>query len=172
MSELKNCPFCGPVEILHQWAGNVEIRHKAGCFLESITTLYGAAHIAKWNRRAESAALTAITDAHCARCECAQTPCECAAKMRELETALTAACERNGNLSVELAAAKAEREEYHQRNVDICQLTKDALVLSNSEKAGLRRENAAMRLALRELRLHPWKVCGELDGIEKKGITL
>jgi hypothetical protein len=36
----------------------------------------------------------------------------------------------------------------------------------------LRRENAVMRKALRELRLHPWKVCGELDGIEKKGITL
>jgi hypothetical protein len=53
---------------------------------------------------------TPITDAHCARCECSQTPCKCATQLRELETALTAACERNGNLSVELAAMTAERD--------------------------------------------------------------
>ena len=35
--------------------------------------------------------MSPITDAHCAKCECAQTPCECAARLRELETALTAA---------------------------------------------------------------------------------
>ena len=28
---------------------------------------------------------TPITDAHCARCECAQTPCECAARLRQME---------------------------------------------------------------------------------------
>ena len=46
-----DCPFCGPVEIVHRWAGNVEIKHKDGCFLHAITTLHGAAHIAAWNRR-------------------------------------------------------------------------------------------------------------------------
>jgi hypothetical protein len=28
---------------------------------------------------------TTITDRHCAKCECAQTPCECAAKLRQME---------------------------------------------------------------------------------------
>jgi hypothetical protein len=46
------CPFCGPVEIVHCWAGNIEIKHKDACFLHAITTLHGAAHIAAWNRRA------------------------------------------------------------------------------------------------------------------------
>ena len=35
-----------------------------------------------------------------------------------------------------------------------------------------KRELAVCKKALREIRLHPWKVCGELDGIEKKGVTL
>lgn len=48
------CPFCGPVEIVHRWAGNVEIKHKPTCFLHAITTLHGAAHIAAWNRRANA----------------------------------------------------------------------------------------------------------------------
>lgn len=48
------CPFCGPVEIVHQWAGNIEIKHNDACFLHAITTLHGAAHIAAWNRRAKS----------------------------------------------------------------------------------------------------------------------
>ena len=33
--------------------------------------------------------MTPITDAHCAKCECAQTPCECAAKMRAMEAEIT-----------------------------------------------------------------------------------
>jgi hypothetical protein len=49
--DLLECPFCGPVEIVHRWAGNVEIKHKDACFLHAITTLHGAAHIAAWNRR-------------------------------------------------------------------------------------------------------------------------
>ena len=49
--DLLACPFCGPVEIVHQWAGNVEIKHQDNCFLHAITTLHGAAHIAAWNRR-------------------------------------------------------------------------------------------------------------------------
>ncbi len=48
------CPFCGPIEIVHRWAGNVEIKHKDNCFLHAITTLHGAAHIAAWNRRANA----------------------------------------------------------------------------------------------------------------------
>ena len=35
-----------------------------------------------------------------------------------------------------------------------------------------KRELAVCKKALREIRLHPWKVCGELDGIEKKGVKL
>lgn len=46
------CPFCGPVEIVHRWAGNITIKHKDACFLHATTTLHGAAHIAAWNRRA------------------------------------------------------------------------------------------------------------------------
>jgi len=53
---LAPCPFCGPVEIVHRWAGNVEIKHKNACFLHAITTLRGAAHIAAWNRRANATA--------------------------------------------------------------------------------------------------------------------
>ena len=50
--ELLACPFCGPVEIVHQWAGNVEIKHKDNaCLLHSFTTLHGAAQVAAWNRR-------------------------------------------------------------------------------------------------------------------------
>lgn len=49
--DLLECPFCGPVEIVHRWAGNIEIKHKPTCFLHAITTLHGAAHIAAWNRR-------------------------------------------------------------------------------------------------------------------------
>ena len=48
------CPFCGPVEIVHRWAGNIEIKHKPTCFLHAITTLHGAEHIAAWNRRANA----------------------------------------------------------------------------------------------------------------------
>jgi hypothetical protein len=50
-NELLDCPFCGPVEIVHKWAGNIEIKHADSCFLHAITTLHGAAHIAAWNRR-------------------------------------------------------------------------------------------------------------------------
>ena len=53
IEDLKPCPFCGPVEIIHRWAGNVEIRHKDTCFLHAITTLHGAAHVGAWNRRSE-----------------------------------------------------------------------------------------------------------------------
>jgi hypothetical protein len=55
--DLLECPFCGPVEIVHRWAGNVEIKHKPACFLHAITTLHGAAHIAAWNRRYSNARL-------------------------------------------------------------------------------------------------------------------
>ena len=45
--------------------------------------------------------MTPITDAHCARCECAQTPCECAAKLRQMETAINfaLACLRAHHMS-------------------------------------------------------------------------
>jgi len=52
--ELLACPFCGPIEIVHQWAGNVEIKHKDNCLLHAFTTLHGAVHIAAWNRRVDA----------------------------------------------------------------------------------------------------------------------
>jgi Lar family restriction alleviation protein len=79
MSELKPCPFCGGVDLrlvcLHGF-WHVECR---GCLCVSGMGYEEEQAIEKWNRRAESAALTA-------------------------------ACERNGNLSVELAAVTAERD--------------------------------------------------------------
>jgi hypothetical protein len=48
------CPFCGPVEIVHQWDGNIEIKHKDDCLLKTMRTLYGSKDIAAWNRRANA----------------------------------------------------------------------------------------------------------------------
>lgn len=53
-TELKPCPFCGPVEIVHRWGNNIKIAHKDECFLVAWTILYGN-DIAAWNRRAEDA---------------------------------------------------------------------------------------------------------------------
>ena len=79
--------------------------------------------------------VTPITDAHCAKCECAQTPCECAAKLRAIETELTAACERNGNLSVELATILKYNRELSERF--------DSLALKMSGDARYAMEKAA-----------------------------
>ena len=53
-AKLLPCPFCGPVEIVHQWAGNVNIKHKDACFMHAMMTLYGEDQIAAWNRRVNS----------------------------------------------------------------------------------------------------------------------
>jgi hypothetical protein len=45
------CPFCGSVDIVFRWAGNIEIKHKDGCFFRVNTALYGDSYIESWNRR-------------------------------------------------------------------------------------------------------------------------
>jgi Lar family restriction alleviation protein len=102
MSELKPCPFCG------QTVGYVTslYGYRVVCDVCDIHGPRGVtAEVARdeWNHRAEASALTPSTDAHCAKCECAQTPCECAARLRELETALTAALAAHKACKRELA---------------------------------------------------------------------
>jgi Lar family restriction alleviation protein len=85
VSELKNCPFCGgevklqeDMEVCGFVCPKDSSCHKSG-LVTAFNTSDKETAIAAWNRRAESAALTAVR-------------------------------ERNGNLSVALAAMTAERD--------------------------------------------------------------